>query len=67
MSLKYGTTIKEMIEKYYNELLFNKNHEGLEFIYANQKINPNDITTIENYFKTDPNPFIMMIDVKIWF
>ena len=62
LSFKYGTTVKEIIEKFCNENRILKDDNHLDFIYNAQKINKNDITAIEIFFKDNPNPNILVID-----
>ena len=63
--LKYGTTVKEMIQKYFKEkgLPLNDEHDRFAFIHVAQKINQNDLTPIEHYFKNHINPVIIVNDV----
>ena len=59
--LKYGTTVKEMIEKYCKEkgLPLNDKHERFAFIYQAQKINKDDLTPIESFFEINPSTVIV--------
>ena len=62
LSFKYGTTIKEIIEKFCNENGTKNDDNHLAFIYNAQKIKENDKTTIEVFFKNSPNPNVVVID-----
>ena len=61
LSLKYGTSIKEMIEKYFSEKQLEINYNRFTFIYQAEKINPNDTTPIENLFKNSLLPSVVVI------
>ena len=57
----YGTTIKEIFEKYCEQKQIDKNDDRLFFIYNAQKINKNDTTSIENFFRGNLNPKILAL------
>ena len=63
LSFKYGTTIKEIIKKYCDNIGMQDN-EHLFFCYNGQKVNKNDMTTIELYFINNTNPNIVVVDGK---
>ena len=46
LSFKYGITMKEIIEKFFNENGISNDNNRFDFIYNIQKINKNDRTTI---------------------
>ena len=50
LSLKFGTTIKEMIDLFYIRNQMTKNDNHLDFIYNAQKIKRDDMTPIEKFF-----------------
>ena len=57
----YGTTIKEVYEKYCEQEQIDKNDDRFFFIYNGQKINKNDTTSIESFFAPYPNPKIVAV------
>ena len=61
-SLKCGTTVREMIEKYCNEKGISINNESIVFIYNSVVINKNDLRPIENVFDINRNPTIIVND-----
>ena len=57
----YGTTIKEVYEKYCEQEQIDKIDDRFFFIYNGQKINKNDTTSIESFFAPYPNPKIFAV------
>ena len=62
MCLKYGTTVKEMTEKYFQRMGISINDDHFIFINDYQKINKNDLTPIEHFFKNQKSPVILVND-----
>ena len=64
MFFKYGTTVKEMIEIYFKEreIAINDMEQRFFFLYNGTKINPNDLTSIEIFFKVSKHPSVTVID-----
>ena len=62
MCLKYGTTIKEMMEKYCKEKGLSINDDHIVFINDARKINKNDLTPIESFFINQARPVIVVND-----
>ena len=62
--LKYGTTIKEMMEKYCKEKGLSINDDHIVFINDARKINKNDLTPIESFFINQGRPNVVVIDDK---
>ena len=62
MCLKYGTTIKEMMEKYCKEKGLSINDDHITFINNARKINKNDLTPIESFFINQARPVIVVND-----
>ena len=63
MCLNYGTTVKEMVEKYCQENGLSINDDYITFISNAQKINKNDLTSIETFFINQAYPCIIVNDV----
>ena len=61
LSFKYGITMKEIIEKFFEENWISNDNNNFDFIYNTQKINKNDMTTIEVFFANNPKPTIVLI------
>ena len=64
MCLNYGTTIKELIEKYCKEKGLPLDNGRIGFIYVGNVINKNDLTSIESFFKNNTNPLIIVMDAR---
>ena len=62
MGLKYGTTVKEMIEKYCQENGISIHDDYITFINNARKINKNDLTPIESFFINQARPVIVVND-----
>ena len=62
LSFKYGITMKEIIEKFFEENWISNDNNNFDFIYNTQKINKNDMTTIEVFFANNPKPSIVVLD-----
>ena len=63
MCLKYGTTVREMMEKYCEEKGLSINDDRYAFINNARKINKNDMTPIESFFINQSKPIIIVNDV----
>ena len=61
LSFKYGITMKEIIEKFFDENMISNDNNHFDFIYNAHKINKNDMTTIEVFFVNNPKPSIVVI------
>ena len=59
MQIPYGTSISTMIEKFCTRKSVQNSNQFL-FIYNNQRINPNDYTSIEVFFKDSYIPAIIV-------
>ena len=64
ISFKYGTTVKEMIELYFKkrEIAISDRNPKFFFLYNGTKINPNDMTSIEIFFKESKHRSVTVID-----
>ena len=62
LHLKYGTTVREMIEKYCNENGISIDNKNIGFIYNAVVINKNDSRPIENVFKDINKPHIIIVN-----
>ena len=62
--LEYGTTVKDMIEKYCNENGLSINDHHIIFINNARRIYKNDFTKIESFFVGQLKPTVVVIDGK---
>ena len=63
--LEYGTTVKDMIEKYCNENGLSINDHHIIFINNARRIYKNDSTKIESFFVINQKkPIVVVIDEK---
>ena len=62
--LEYGTTVKDMIEKYCNENGLSINDDHIFFINNARRIYKNDSTKIESFFIKQKKPIVVEIDEK---
>lgn len=61
-----GKTVEELILTFFKridqEILFQKG--GISFVYNTEQLNYNSKMNVENLFKTNTNPVIMVLDVN---
>ena len=62
LTLKCGTTVWEMIEKYCNEKGISINNKSIVFIYNAVVINKNDLRPIENVFKDINKSHVIIVN-----
>ena len=67
LTLKYGTTIDKMLEKYLNRIgrpeLYREKTDRIAFLFNNYKLRFGDQTPIEKFFENPHNPKIVVDDL----
>ena len=62
VALPFGSTVKNLIDKFYEKNPSYKSKKHLAFLYNACKINVNDMSKIENYFVGNPSIVLVTYD-----